>query len=98
PRHLHSLPTRRSSDLIDDRLTMAAAIFDAGHPELAVAVKAAVEDAEAAVRALAGLARDLARAAGDRDNVDGAGSTAAESAYAARSEEHTSELQSRENL
>lgn len=71
------------TDLIDDRLTMAAAIFDAGHPELAVAVKAAVEDAEAAVRALAGLARDLARAAGDRDNVDGAGSTAAESAYAA---------------
>lgn len=71
------------TDLIDDRLTVAAAVFDAEHRELAVAVADAVTDAEDAVRALAGLARDLARAAGDRDNVDGAGATAAESAYAA---------------
>lgn len=71
------------TDLIDDRLTMAAAVFGIGDRELAVTVDAAVTDAEEAVKALAGLARDIARAAGDRDNVEGAGATASESAYAA---------------
>ncbi|HEU5128258.1 MAG TPA: type I-E CRISPR-associated protein Cse1/CasA [Glycomyces sp.] len=71
------------TDLIDDRLTVAAAVFDTGHRELATAVAAAADDAEQAVKALAGFARDLARAAGGHDNVDGAGATAAESAYAA---------------
>lgn len=71
------------TDLVDDRLTMAAAVFDTAHPELAVTVAEAVNDADKAVRALAALARDLARAAGGRDGVDGAGTSAASAGYAA---------------
>ncbi|MEU6246554.1 type I-E CRISPR-associated protein Cse1/CasA [Glycomyces sp. NPDC047010] len=71
------------TDLVDDRLTMAAAVFDATRPELATAVADAVKDADNAVRALAALARDLARAAGSRDSVDGAGTAAASAGYAA---------------
>ncbi|MCH7230519.1 type I-E CRISPR-associated protein Cse1/CasA [Glycomyces sp. L485] len=70
------------NDLVDDSLSLAAAVFDTEHPELATAVTAAAADAEKAVSALAALARDLARAAGDRDNVAGVGQTAAEAAYA----------------
>ncbi|MEU5871741.1 type I-E CRISPR-associated protein Cse1/CasA [Glycomyces sp. NPDC047369] len=71
------------TDLVDDRLTMAAAVFDAGRPELAATVADAVGDADQAVRALAALARDLARAAGGRDGVDGTGIAAASAGYAA---------------
>nr|BFF22454.1 hypothetical protein GCM10025732_04190 [Glycomyces mayteni] len=71
------------TDLVDDRLTMAAAVFDAARPELATTVADAVADADKAVRALAALARDLARAAGGRDGVEGAGTAAASAGYAA---------------
>jgi CRISPR system Cascade subunit CasA len=71
------------TDLVDDRLTVAAAVFDAANRELAATVADAVADADHAVRALAALARDLARAAGGRDGVDGKGGAAAATGYAA---------------
>ncbi|WP_100447763.1 type I-E CRISPR-associated protein Cse1/CasA [Glycomyces xiaoerkulensis] len=68
-------------DLVDDGLTMAAAVFDHDRPDLAAAVRDAVADAEAAVRALTALAADLARAAGGSDGVDSARAKAADAAY-----------------
>lgn len=75
-------------DLIDDSLTMAAAAFDAEHPELARTITNAAGDAEAAVTALSYFAKDLARAAGDRDNAAGAGTAASDIAYAALDTEY----------
>lgn len=71
------------TEVIDDRLTMAAAVFDAGNRELAATVADAAADAETAVKALSGLARDLVKAAGGRDSVAGAGDEAAVTGYAA---------------
>jgi CRISPR system Cascade subunit CasA len=70
-------------DVIDDRITVAAAVFDDSNRELATMIVDSVDDAEAAIRALTELARNLARAAGARDGVDGAGDAASETGYAA---------------
>lgn len=71
------------TELVDDRLRLAPALFDPGNRELATTAADAVGDAEKSVRALAALARDLARAAGGRDSIDGAASAAAVDAYTA---------------
>ncbi|GAA1660130.1 type I-E CRISPR-associated protein Cse1/CasA [Glycomyces endophyticus] len=71
------------AEVIDDRLTVAAAVFDPEDRELANTVTQAVRDADRSIGALANLARGLARAAGDRDGVEGAAARASESAYAA---------------
>src|SRR5690606_40413587 len=87
PRHLHSFPTRRSSDLPDrDALQRRGRACAARRAE--------------------GCARDDRRSAGSlHDSSERrAAATSAEAAHdieserADRSEEHTSELQSRENL
>lgn len=71
------------AEVIDDRVTVAAAVFDDDNRDLATMIVDAVDDAETAIRALAEFARNLARAAGGRDGVDGAGEAASETAYAA---------------
>ena len=68
-------------DLIDDSLTVAAAVFDRDRPDLAACIRDAVSDAEAAVRALTAFAAELTRAAGGRDSVDSARAKAADAAY-----------------
>lgn len=70
------------TELVDDRLTVTAAAFEEENRELAMTVAGAVTDAENSVKALAWLARDLARAAGARDGLDGAASAASVTAYA----------------
>ncbi|MEU6857789.1 type I-E CRISPR-associated protein Cse1/CasA [Glycomyces sp. NPDC046736] len=71
------------TEIIDDRLSVAVALFEADNRELAITVADAVIEAEKSVWALAALARDLARAAGGRDGVEGAGIAASVTAYAA---------------
>src|SRR5690606_41873748 len=86
PRHLHSFPTRRSSDLS----AVTHGITDADHA--AASAKSLLQMLSAFNPTLGGVASTYlatvkARtASGDFANVQ------------ARSEEHTSELQSRENL
>jgi CRISPR system Cascade subunit CasA len=70
-------------EIVDDSLSMNVGVLSRGSPQLATTVTDAVADAEAAVWALAGLATDLAKAAGNRDSVDGARDRAAEAGYAA---------------
>jgi CRISPR system Cascade subunit CasA len=70
------------SEVIDDRVTVAAAVFDDSNRDLATMIVESVEDAEAAIRALTEFARNLARAGGARDGLDGAGDAASETAYA----------------
>src|SRR5690606_41964941 len=87
-RDLPSFPTRRSSDLLDpDHQLLQGALVHV------LALTDVVEELAEELDPLAGaerreLAFDLAHVAGERLVL----------AEAARSEEHTSELQSRENL
>src|SRR5690606_39310625 len=88
-RHLHSSPTRRSSDLPARRSTPPAAAVDS--PAIGSSACAEIDPSyevapESAVR--------LLRLRGDRPQSR----SASISGPPARSEEHTSELQSRENL
>src|SRR5690606_41840133 len=87
PRGLHSSPTRRSSDLLAEHLLPLVG-RDAAYEELPVVgrqVRCHVLDELARLDAKLLLPRDV--------EVTGAGH-----ARQQRSEEHTSELQSRENL
>src|SRR5690606_41907118 len=83
PRHLPSSPTRRSSDL-------AGPARSAGPAQAAGPARAAAQ--------AAGPARAAAQAAGPARAAAQAAGPARAAAPAPRSEEHTSELQSRENL
>src|SRR5690606_41794961 len=83
-RDLHSLPTRRSSDLVDVLVGRQQAVGDrvGRTQELGIAAGDLVLDLGAVAEGDVGV---LARAERGAQHV-------------ARSEEHTSELQSRENL
>src|SRR5207247_10422470 len=95
-RYLFAFPTRRSSDLVLKGLSRGAdrkndeivdlALFLRLHPLIRI---------EAAVRAIAAwhLTGDLRRQVRDIERLD-----ASRPAFAVRSEEHTSELQSRVDL
>src|SRR5205807_6971698 len=91
PRALHSFPTRRSSDLLErmggllKRMPATAAIFLCGAA------------AAAAVPGLAGFASEFVVYRGLFDAL-GRLPPAGQAASAARSEEHTSELQSPCNI
>src|SRR5690606_41353929 len=84
PRDLHSFPTRRSSDLFIQGDGFAVHILSAGQQELSGKFARSGSDK------FAGL--DVGRGRGDIPLLDGC------TARFERSEEHTSELQSRENL
>src|SRR5690606_41162795 len=86
PLHLHSFPTRRSSDLVHPRRR--------AQPYRALSFPRRRHGRETAVPVRSPLAPP-ARPAADRGVLVHQPSTAGS---AARSEEHTSELQSRENL
>src|SRR5690606_40716985 len=91
----HSLPPRRSSDLVR---TLGLAGLSVTMPHKA-AVHDAVDERTPVAAALGAVNCVYWR--GDRlvgDNTDGAGFLDALRADEGRSEEHTSELQSRENL
>src|SRR5690606_40528367 len=88
-RALPCFPTRRSSDLVDD--TAALATGDTLYLHIAAAVVSVVFDGQVIIDVLRtgsgkGAARDKFRAILLQADIQ------------ARSEEHTSELQSRENL
>src|SRR5690606_41123238 len=97
PRALHSFPTRRSSDLS----------FRFEHGEIALQCERCIEDAGAAAARFLGFAR-MRRAVRSKEELaaPGCGRLAQRQPVllplgdrqAVRSEEHTSELQSRENL
>src|SRR5690606_41985916 len=89
-RHLHSFPTRRSSDLMDEinhsskKINDIIGVIDGiAFQTNILALNAAVEAARAGEQG-----RGFAVVAGEVRNL----------AQRSRSEEHTSELQSRENL
>src|SRR5690606_41907645 len=91
-RDLHSFPTRRSSDL---------GVVPGRHPVLGVGVVALEPLLELAVVEQPGLTVEELFDVGLREFVYGShdsGSSQSADGSAARSEEHTSELQSRENL
>src|SRR5207302_7745676 len=95
PRYLHSFPTRRSSDLPRDRVRRGADLHPAARHVARASIRVLWDQASgASVNFLwtAAPAEDRTIDASDRS----AGRPSATSGV--RSEEHTSELQSRENL
>src|SRR5690606_41595600 len=98
PRHLYSFPTRRSSDL-SDRSTGRCDHGGGGCGASAGAVAEACRMSSAALGiSRESFARDRARAVIVLLALLGAAAALLLGSTAFRSEEHTSELQSRENL
>src|SRR5690606_41293828 len=85
---LHSFPTRRSSDLV---------VWDVGHQTYAHKILTGRRDGMSRLRMLGGISGFPQRGESAYDTFGTAHSSTSISA-ALRSEEHTSELQSRENL
>src|SRR5690606_40266262 len=98
PRLLHSFPTRRSSDL-QDKLIFARLVNHRGLKDY-LEGKISAEQALDSGLALefAGLKKTTGKGHYDGDGSNKASLSSRKSLAALRSEEHTSELQSRENL
>src|SRR5690606_41994860 len=94
--HLHTFPTRRSSDLKLEMLDDSQQELEAAQQEQRARVSQERESLGGLQRELSGLEKQLQTDLGRRASLEALQQAALEKET--RSEEHTSELQSRENL